>query len=442
MKLLYANDQAGEHASSWYAATAQVPSYATLEGPQYFDVCIIGGGFTGLSAALTLARQGCRVCILEAHRVGWGASGRNGGQLGSGFNRHDAIEGKLGLAASQRYWQLSERAKQLVLAISAEYGFDIEYQPGIVNVSHRQLPKGYLDKHVDTFLSKHPGANMQALDRAALREHIDSDDYFGGVYDGTSGHLHPLKLAIGVAAAALSHGATISERSPVTRIEQLNTSSNRFRVHTDKAQIMTDTVVCAMNGYLDGLEPKARQDVIPINNFMVATEPLGDQIKKLLPSNAAIADSRFVVNYFRRSSDGRLLFGGGENYGYRFPTDFTERVEKAMGTVFPSLQGTTIDFAWGGTLGITRSRWPSVRLLEPGLYSSSGYSGHGVALAHLCGTAVGNAIVGDTEDFDALSQLPTGGIPGSDRIRPMLASVAMGTSALIDRIPNWVKNDD
>jgi len=359
--------------------------------------------------------------------------------VGSGFNRHEAIEKTYGLEASQHYWAFCERAKKHVLNTAKKHNIDIDYVPGIVNTLHRPCSITQLQKSVDTFNASHPGAALQALDKIALQAHVQSDDYYAGILDNTSGHLHPLKLAIGLAQAAFDAGASIFENSAVINIERLLTSSERFRVRTGNAQAVCNHVVCAMNGYLDGLVKKARKDVIPINNFIVATEPLGHQIEELLPSNAAIADSRFVVNYFRRSADHRLLFGGGENYGYRFPKNYPQRVHKAMNQVFPSLKNARIDYAWGGTLGITRSRWPSVKELEPGIYSSSGYSGHGVALAHYCGHAVGNAIAGNTDDFNALTRLKTGYIPGNDFFRPWLCSAAMGASALLDRIPHFGK---
>lgn len=439
MKLLYANDTAGTYPPSWYNASATNPAanpYPQLAGVQAFDVCVIGGGFTGLSAALTLAEQGHSVCVVEAHRVGWGASGRNGGQLGSGFNRHETLEKTYGLAASQQYWAFCEQAKKHVLDLAKKHSIDIQYVPGIVNTFHRPTSISKLKQELDTFNNSYPGAALQALDKSALTDHIRSDDYHAGVWEETSGHLHPLNLAMGIAKAASNAGAALFENSPVTQIERLLTSSERFKVHTSHAQVVCNTVVCAMNGYLDSLVKKARADVIPINNFIVATEPLGDRIKELMPSNAAIADSRFVVNYFRRSLDDRLLFGGGENYGYQFPKDYQATVQRAMTTVFPSLHNARIDYAWGGTLGITRSRWPSVKELEPGLFSSSGYSGHGVALANYCGHAVGNAIAGNPADFHALTQLKTGYIPGNDFVRPWLCAAAMGASALLDRLPN------
>lgn len=440
MKLLYSNDTAGQHANSWYHATADVPTYPSLVGSNKFDVCVIGAGYTGLSAALTLASAGRSVCVLEAHRVGWGASGRNGGQLGSGFNQHEKLDKAYGLKASQRYWALAERAKKFVLDTATQHNINIQYQPGIVNTLHKKTSLSQLKAELNQFNLTHSGAQLQALDRDALQAHIRTDNYYAGVYEANSGHLHPLNLAIGLARVANDHGAHLFECSPVTRIERLITSDHRFCLRTPQGQIIANTVVCAMNGYLDGLEPRVQSDVIPINNFIIATEKLGQRIHDLLPSNAAIADSRFVVNYFRRSADDRLLFGGGENYGYRFPADYPHQVKKAMSTIFPTLHNVKIDFAWGGTLAITRSRWPSVRQIEPGLFSSSGYSGHGVALANFCGHATAKAIIGDSEDFDSLSRLNTGYIPGGAFFRPHLATAAMGGLAMLDRLPTYAKN--
>lgn len=442
MKLLYANDAAGQHPDSWYHATTNVPNYPELNGTNHFDVCVIGAGYTGLSTALTLAQAGQSVCVLEAHRVGWGASGRNGGQLGSGFNRHEKLTKAYGLDASQQYWALAERAKKFVLDTAHHHNIDIQYEVGVVNTLHKRTSIKELEREVEQFNRTHPGAQLEALDANALQAHVCSDRYYAGIYEANSGHLHPLNLAIGLAQAANESGASLFERSPVTRIERLVTSDKRFRLHTQNGQVIANTVVCAMNGYLDGLIPKAQIDVIPINNFIVATECLGERIHNLLPSNAAVADSRFVVNYFRRSSDDRLLFGGGENYGYRFPNDYPARVKKAMTTIFPSLHDVAIDFSWGGTLGITRSRWPSVQKIESGLYSSSGYSGHGVALANFCGHATAKAIIGDTEDFDSLHRLATGYIPGSKTVRPWLATAAMSGLAMVDRLPSFRKTED
>lgn len=436
MKLLYANDVTGQHANSWYSATAEAPSFQSLQGVHITDVCVIGGGYTGLSAALTLAQGGRSVCVLEAHRVGWGASGRNGGQLGSGFNRHEIIAKRLGVDASKAYWSLAERAKQWVLDTCQEHSIDIEFVPGIVHTLHRPVDFAQLHTETEAFNQAHPGAKLQALDKDALNAHVVSDDYHAGVYDPAAGHLHPLQLAIGLAKTAHEAGAVLYETSAVTEVTRLITSDKRFCVRTRDGYVLANTVICAMNGYLDGLVPKASKDVIPINNFIAATEPLGNAIEALLPSNAAVADSRYVVNYFRRSADDRLLFGGGENYGYRFPSHIKTIVNEAMLQVFPSLRAAKIDYVWGGTLGITRTRWPSVREIEPHCYSSSGYSGHGVALANYCGHAVAKAILGDTEDFTRLTALPTGRIVGGESVRPLLAAVAMGSSALLDRIPS------
>jgi len=312
MKLLYANDVAGSYPDSWYSATASnsgvdSPHHSEITGAQAFDVCVVGGGYTGLSAALALAEQGISVCVLEAHRVGWGASGRNGGQLGSGFNRHEALEKTYGLAASQHYWTLCERAKQQVLDLAKSHNIPIHYVPGIVNTLHRPCSVSKLKQESDAFNKKYSGAALQVLDKSGLQNHVRSDDYHAGILEENSGHLHPLNLALGLAQAASNAGAALFEHSAVTNIERLLTSSERFKVSTANAHVVCNHVVCAMNGYLDSLVKPARRDVIPINNFIVATEPLGKRIEELLPSNAAIADSRFVVNYFRRSEDQKII---------------------------------------------------------------------------------------------------------------------------------------
>jgi len=265
MNLLYANDNPGEHAASWYAATADIPHYDSLTDSLDVDVCVIGAGYTGLSTALTLATKNISVCLLDAHRIGWGASGRNGGQLGSGFNRHDAITQSLGKPASQRYWALSERAKAFVLNTCQQYNINADYQVGIVSTLHRPVSTRQLFAAVESENQLHASANFVALDKQALQDHIRSEQYYGGVFDPNAGHLHPLKLAIGFAKAAAAEGALLFEQSAVNRIERAN---DGFKVHTAAGSVSAKNVVCAMNGYLDGLEPKARRDVIPINNFI------------------------------------------------------------------------------------------------------------------------------------------------------------------------------
>ncbi len=434
MKLLHANDKRGQHAASWYEATCATPTRPTLETEITHDVCVIGAGFTGLSAALELAKNGTSVAVLDAHRVGWGASGRNGGQLGSGFNQDQrSLQESLGLENARTLWRFSEEAKQFVHDLSAEHHFDVEYKPGIVSALHKAKFLPHLQEYCQFMQKEYHYDALEALDRNALNERVRSDDYHGGAIDHGAGHIHPLKFALGMASAAEKSGASIFEMSEVTRIEPLQQSSG-YRVVTSQGSVLCEKIVLATNGYLDDLKPEVNRWIMPINNFIVVTEPLGDLATQLLPQDNAIADSRFVVNYYRRVDNDRLLFGGGENYSYRFPDSIDGIVRKAMLGIFPELEQAKIDYAWGGTLAITRSRLPYASELSKGVYTAGGFSGHGVALAGFYGRSIAKHIQGDTESFDLLSTLPTKPFPGGAALRPALLAVAMTGYSWLDKI--------
>ena len=442
MKLLHANDERGEHAPSWYAATADAAPRAALGGHVTADVCVVGGGYTGLACARELAARGHAVVLLEAHRVGWGASGRNGGQLGGGFNGdQESLEKTLGKTRARGLWDIAEEAKRLVRELDAEPGVDLQYRAGIVHAAHR--PRGVAECHrTAEHLAREYGYDaMEPLDRAGVRALVASDDYHGGALDRGAAHLHPLRLAHALADAAERAGATLHERSEVLRIEGLADSGRSGgggdrapRVVTAEGSVRAERVVLAGNGYLDALVPGVGAHVMPINNFIVVTEPLGERGRALLPENHAVADSRFVVNYFRLTPDERLLFGGGESYGYRFPRDMARRTRRAMLGVFPGLAGVGIDHAWGGTLAITPSRLPHVARLSPRLTSAGGYSGHGVGLAIATGRAIGAALDGDDERLTLLEALPTPRFPGGTRARAPLLALAMTGARWLDRL--------
>ncbi|NND91116.1 MAG: FAD-binding oxidoreductase, partial [Granulosicoccus sp.] len=387
MKLLYANDHRGEHAPSWYRTNCPIPGRAPLEHHISADVCVIGAGFTGLAAALELSGRGYDTVVLDAHRVGWGASGRNGGQLGSGFNMDQlTLEGVMGKPAAHALWQIAQAAKTHIHQLCEAHSIDMDYRPGIIHAQHRRRGVQAMHDYCD-HLSRHYGYDaMEPLGLTDVRRRIDSQNYFGGVIDHGAGHIHPLKLASGVAQAAEQAGTRIHELSEVLRIAPCSRSMAQ-RVITAGGSVLCGKVILAVNGYLDNLHPSLNRWVMPINNFIIVTEHLGERAASLLPQDDAVADSRFVVNYFRRVDTDRLLFGGGENYSYRFPVSIERNVRRAMLGIFPQLQDVAIDYAWGGTLAITRNRLPSIRRLSPELYSSGGYSGHGLALAFMYGTA-------------------------------------------------------
>jgi len=427
------------HAPSWYAATSESVPRAPLDAHVEADVGIVGGGYTGLAAARELAARGRRVVLLEAHRVGWGASGRNGGQLGSGFNSDQrSLEQTLGRERAHALWALAEEAKELVRALDGVHGTDLQYRPGIVSAVHRARLLAPLHRQAEHLVREYGHTALEPLGREAVRELVASEGYHGGVLDRSGAHLHPLRLAVALADAAERAGATLHERSEVLRIEGLRSVSvapdRPPRLITAEGSVRVEQVVLAGNGYLDALVSGVDECVMPINNFIVVTEPLGERAATLLPDNHAVADSRFVVNYFRRTPDDRLLFGGGESYGYRFPRDMARRTRRAMLEVFPALADVRVDYAWGGTLAITPSRLPHVTRLSPRLISAGGYSGHGVGLAVATGRAIGAALDGEDEPLALLEALPTGRFPGGRRTRPALLALAMGGARWLDRL--------
>jgi gamma-glutamylputrescine oxidase len=431
--VLHANDVPGSHPPTWYSATATLPEpQPPLQGRHTTEVCIIGAGYTGLSAALHLAAAGRSVIVLEAHCVGWGASGRNGGQVHGGQRvAQDALEAMVGKALARELWELGEAAKRLVRELIAEYAIPCDPVPGIIHADHRQRFVAGSREHVKRMNGEYGYAALRFLDRDELRSLVDSPNYYGGTHDGDAFHVHPLNYVFGLARAARNAGAHICEASEVTAWKP----GRKVTVSTAQGEVAADSVIFACNGYLGGLVPRVGSRVMPINNFIIATEPLGtERAKKLIADNSAVADSRFVVNYFRRSADDRLLFGGGETYSYRFPGDISAFVRAPMTEVFPQLREVGIAYAWGGTLAITRSRLPHFARLEENCRSVSGYSGQGVAMATMAGKLLAEAICGDSRHFDLLQSLRSRPFPGGMALRSPLLALAMRWFALRDSL--------
>jgi gamma-glutamylputrescine oxidase len=432
MNLLYANDRRGQYPGSWYAATTDaLPRFAPLKGAARADVCIVGAGYTGLSAALHLAQAGRDVIVLDAQRVGFGASGRNGGQLGSGQRvEQDKLEKSLGLDTAKRLWQMGEEAKDLVKSLIAEHQIDCFLKPGVAWTASDQGDVDDLHRYADHLARVYGYDQIETLDHAALQSVCPSPDYLGGTLDMGAAHLHPLRFSLGLARAAEKAGVRIHEGSAVHHIQE----GTKVKVQTDAGYVQADHVILACNGYLGTLNRKVAARVMPINNFIAATEPLGDRVKDVLPRDVAVADARFVVNYFRLSHDGRLLFGGGESYGYRFPNDIAAKVRGPLSVVFPHLKDVKIDFAWGGTLGITVKRMPYMTRAGRNILSASGYSGHGVGNATQAGLLMARAIQGDSEGFDTMAAIPAMPFPGGGALRTPLLIMAMSWYAMRDRL--------
>ncbi len=437
-RLLYANGAPGQHAASYYAATANgMIEHPPLTGSHSFDICVVGAGFTGLSSALHLAERGYRIVVVDAHRVGWGASGRNGGQVGSGQRlEQDQLEKLVGLEDAKKAFQIGIDAASLVRELINKHRIDCGYRPGIIHANHRRRFDTHSKWYAEHLNRTYGYDTIRHLSADEMAAEIASPHYYGGTLDIACGHLHPLNFALGLMRAAIAAGVTFHEQSEVTNIED---DGGRLTVSTATGRVDCNTAILACNGYLDArlgdLYPAVGAKVMPINNFMVASEPLGeDGAHALITNSYAVADSRFVVNYFRISDDYRLLFGGGERYSYRFPTDIKGFVRPYMLQVFPQLKDIRLDYGWGGTLAITGSRLPHIQRISDRVYSASGYSGSGVAMATMAGQILSEAIDGQMARFDVMGSMPTRAFPGGSRLRAPLLAMAMFWYGLRDRL--------
>ncbi len=418
---------------SWYAATADPPpSSPTLAGSHSADVCVVGAGYTGLSAAMHLAERGYSVIVLEARRCGWGASGRNGGQVGSGLRGSaDALEASLGVERARILWNLCEEAKSLIAERIARHGIECEYRAGnlLACIRSRHLPA--IEREAEFCNARYGYEGFSVLDRQAMRAEVASEEYAGGRMDAGGGHLHPLRYALGLAQAASKLGVRIFERSTVESIRWSKPASLR----TAGGEVRSRYVVLAGNAYLGGIEPRIQSRIMPITSYMLATESLGEsRAQALIRSGACVHSTRFVVDYYRLSRDHRLLFGGGETWSRRplpSPKDFVRRY---LLRVFPQLADAAIDYAWSGQLAITMSRLPHVGRLPPNGFFAQGFSGHGVALSQIAGVLIAEAVCGTAERFDVLAGLRHRSFPGGTRLRHPLLVLGMLFYALRDRI--------
>lgn len=422
----------GRPADGYYQHSAKIPRpRPALDGDRRTDIAIIGAGYTGLSAALHLAERGFRPLVVEAESIAFGASGRNGGQVSSGQRRpQDEIECRYGQVAAQALWQLSQEAKEMVKQLVDQHRIDCDLKPGVIEAAHNDSNAAELQRYPD-YLAKHYDYEHQTfVSGDAFRNLLNSPAYKSGIFDSDAAHLHPLKFAHGLADAAEAAGASIVEQTRIDRIA----SGSPNRLVTSKGDITADHVILACNGYIGTLDRSIASRVMPLNNFIIATEPLGADAYGLIPSDAAVADTRHVINYFRLSADGRLLFGGGETYGFTFPDNIADFVRPHMTSVFPTLADAKIDFAWGGTLAITRPRLPLFCRPNPNVWSASGYSGHGVSIGVLAGRLLAEAIAGNPERFNIMAKIAPKPFPGGIHFRLPLLWLAMLWFKLKDRL--------
>lgn len=432
MNPLYRNDRPGEFPNSWYAATAEIPNERPpLKGDSTADVCIVGAGYTGLSAARHLAEKGFDVVVLDAHRAGFGASGRNGGQVCSGYNSDQStLIKKIGHDHAKALWDLSEEAKTDLRTLCADHIPEARYTPGLIHGTYTPQDAAHDRTEVDLLTQDYGYAQARMCDRDEMRSLVKSQQYEGGLLDMGAGHIHPLRYAFGLARLAEAAGARIYERSEVLRIDRGDPAT----VATDKGHVKARHVILAGNGYLPNLERKVAARVMPLNSFICATEPLGDRADQVFGQDVAVNDSKWVVNYFRLSEDRRLLFGGRPSYSIGFPNDITTLLHKRIIDLFPQLKGVKIDYAWGGSVGVTMTRLPAVMRVAPNIVSAGGFAGHGVALSGLAGKVMAEAIAGQAAKFDTLADLNIPSFPGGSVMRSPILRLAMTWYSLRDQL--------
>jgi len=428
MNPLYRNDAPGTFPNSYYVASAELgPERAALEGDLSIDVAIVGAGFTGLSTALHLAERGFDAVVIDAHRVGFGASGRNGGQVGTGWNWDQRkLEAKVGEPNARKLWDLTVEAKALTRDLVAKHAPEAGYKPGVLH-GHWTKVGAEESRAYGAWLQEHYDYPSEYLGKDAFQPLCRSPVYAGGLLDHDAGHLHPLRYVLGLARAAEAAGARIFERTEALSLESP-------RIQTPNGSLTAKHIVLAGNGYLPDIADDVSKRVMPINSFIAATEPLGELASDVLARDIAVADDKFVVNYFRLSEDKRLLFGGRESYSIGFPSDIDTALRKRMLHLFPQLKEVRVDYSWGGTLGITMTRLPMVRRIGPNVLAAGGFSGHGVAITTLVGKIMAEAIRGQEERFDLLGTLPVSQFPGGKHARAPLLTLAMTWYALRDRL--------
>jgi gamma-glutamylputrescine oxidase len=425
---------AASRGDTWYhdSATRPFPVAAPLDGDLAADVVIIGAGYTGVSAALDLATAGLKVVVLEANAIGAGASGRNGGLVCSGWCHGQAwFEDRIGKADAAKVWDLAEDAKADLLSRIKHHRLQVDWNAGQIFAAHTPRQLSALTQDADHMADSYDYHAPHYLDRAGVADALGTDVYHGGWRDPTAGHLNPLKLLYGLAGAAQAAGAIFYEN---TRALEIGHNGERRFARTLGGRVTADHVLLCGDGYLDGLHRDVEARVLPIGSFVLATAPL-DPALKILPRHDSAMDTRFVVNYWRKTADNRLIFGGGEKYTPGWPADVTAFVRANMIKIYPQLTDTQITHAWGGALGITPTRLPFLRQLGPGLISSSGYSGQGVVLAPFFGRILAQVVLGNMGRYDLVSRLPVPHFPGGRIFAWPLLTAALSWYALRDKLP-------
>ena len=416
-------NQQQEHTNSYYAATAnETGSYPVLEGSKSVDVCVVGAGFTGVSTALDLAERGYSVALIEANRVGWGASGRNGGHLINGISGLEKIQKKHGNGIGDMLWDLRWRGNDIIYDRVEKYDIQCDLKSGFVEVALKPRQMANLEEYATLRESHKFPYKYELWDKEKTRTMLGTDAYIGGFACYRDGHLHPLNLCIGEARAAHELGVQIFEQSPVTGIEH----GKRPKVKTANGYVQADSVVLAGNAY-SLLEPKHLSNLVfPAGSYVIGTEPLSEEmVNEINPGDLSVCDSNEIVDYFRLSADKRMLFGGSCNYSGRDPSSIKAYIEPRMLKVYPQLKGLRIEYEWGGMIGIVLDRVPAVGRINGNVYYCQGYSGHGVNATHIMSEIVSDAVSGTMEKFDLFAGMKHFRIPGSQWMGNQIIALGM-----------------
>lgn len=412
------------HADSYYAASLNFEAgYPELEGSLSVDICVVGGGFSGVATALELAERGYRVAVLEARKIGWGATGRNGGQLIRGIGEEpEQFRHQIGNDGVEAIHQMGFEAVELVRERIQKYDIQCDLKMGYVDAAIKPKQMADIRDDYESLRKRNYAHELKLLSEKDIKQYVGSDRYMGGMVDMGSGHLHPLNLCLGEAQAAEQQGVQFFENSPVIKIHK----GDLPRVETSKGTVTCQFLVLAGNAYMGSLEPKIGGKVLPAGSYIIATEALEDKLwKSLIPQDTAVCDVSIALDYFRLSADKRLLFGGMCNYSGRDPKDIVASLRPKMLRVFPQLESTSIDYQWGGMIGIGANRMPQVGRLESNIYFAQAYAGHGVNATHMAGRVLAEVIAGQAERFDVFASIRHMTFPGGQYFRSPLLALGM-----------------
>lgn len=420
------------HVNSYYAATTnRIGDFPVLEHAVDCDVCIIGAGYTGLSSALFLAEAGYSVTVLEAAKVGFGASGRNGGQLVNSYSRDvDVIEERYGDKTAEILGSMIFEGADIIRQRIQHYDIQCDYKPGgIFAALNKKQLKGLAEQK--SSWERYGNKNLKMLDAADIKREVGCDNYVGGLLDLQGGHVHPLNLALGEASAIIGLGGKIYEQSAAVEI----TYGEPITVRTAKGLVRAKYLLIAGNAYLpQGLDNRVTSKSMPCGSQIVVTEPLSEKVaRSLIKNNYCVEDCNYLLDYYRLTADNRLLYGGGVVYGAREPDDIEQLIKPKILKTFPQLKDVKIDYRWTGNFLLTMSRMPQFGRIEKNAYYMQGYSGHGVTCSHLAGKLISEMIRGDAERFDAFASLPHMPMLGGRTFQAPLTAMGAAYYALRDR---------